>query len=182
MNDLYYSLRYRHILSDPALDREYPLTKISCSDVKQIRKSKKPVFIYKITVENNMTEYWYTEVPSNFSLIARKWCPHSCATCDILGTKEGMDCLSYFSIEKSLLIEQFDFIEEAFVVINTTHRSVKLLKCKRYFREENKVVKTISATERKNNAIKLAQYLNPSIENFFDLKEFEKKNLNPFEK
>lgn len=186
-NEILATLRDEHVLTDVTPKGEivgkYPLKKITKGEVKALRKTNIPVFIYKNTSENG-TEYWFAIVPDSFSITSRSWCQHSCAKCDILGTVEGKACLSYKSCQESLLIEDYDYISEACVAIHThgvnrssTH-SLKLIRCEMFKRDENcHEQKKISVRERKALLIGLAQHLDDSIETIADLQKYEDKNL-----
>ena len=134
-------LQRLHILSDLSegdkLLHEYQLSKIPVDDIDMLRKSGIPGFILKQTIIPGHPEYWYSPVSEKFSLVAKKWFPHNCGDCAILGTKEGSSperCAWGYTIKQAVQIEKFDYLENAVITFGF-HCKIDVLKinvCKHF--------------------------------------------------
>lgn len=177
-----------HILCDAEVGKNgeynivkrFPLTKITADMLSTIRASGKPGFVLKQTSKSGNPEYWYTSIPADFSLVAKKWCPHNCGECTVLGSKEGASlktCAWAGTIRDGMMFEKLPYIECAVEIFNTLKTdSLKIALCANFepYAKKEKVSYPIGV--RKRNALMLAQHLDESLETFQDLHEFEQKN------
>ena len=175
-----------HILCDVSdsgkILAEYPLKKISQEELIKVRRSKKPGFVLKVSVIPGRPEYWYTEVPRTFSLVSKKWLEHICGGCSILGTMEGASlkrCAWAMYIKQALRIEDHDFLTTAAEVFNTNKPAVlKITDCEHFkpYPQKPADKKPSQTGVRRLNALKLAQFIDPSLETVGDLIKFEEQN------
>ena len=129
-------LQNDHILTDIS-ERDkilnvYPLQRIHAEDIEEIRASGIPSFILKQTIIPGHPEYWYTPVSEKFSLVAKKWFPHNCGDCSLLGSKEGSSlhrCVWAKTIKQAINIEKFDYLENAVITFGI-HGKLDVLKIK----------------------------------------------------
>lgn len=177
--DIKNKLSNEHILCDDSKGEivEYPLRRVTEAELEGLRASKKPGVIYKETIIKGYPTYWYSEIPANLSLVAKKWYPQKCAECTVLGTEEGSDlrtCAWAYTIRQALKFEKLEYIETAIETFNIPKTAFKVEECGHFVPyPEKKVSKNVC---RKHSALLLAQFLDESIETFGDLKRYEQKN------
>lgn len=183
-NSIKEKLFNEHVLcdvTDNEVTKVYPLIKITDSDLKELRSSGKPGFVFKYIDESKNPEYWYTEIPKNFKLVSKKWLGHICGTCQLLGTMEGSNlskCAWAKTIKQALRIEEHKFLRVAAETFNTKDPEVlKISACKNFSCSTKKDEKKLSIGARKFNALRLAQHLDPSLQTVEDLKRYEEKYL-----
>lgn len=110
---------------------EYPLMEISVTEVQNLRKSDKPIFLYK---ENNAL--YYTEMPARLHSVELLAGSHQCASvnndCVRLSAESDANGGCRKVRDRYLRIENYDFIKKGYQVINTTNNCLVVLECSNF--------------------------------------------------
>lgn len=109
----------------------YHLQEVSASELKKIRKERKPIFVYK-----KLKSLFYCEVPKKFRITDSTLSPHLCAFSDNSICKR-MNALPYPDgckaiLDKAKRIESYPWIEEGYQCVNCVENSLHVCTCKHY--------------------------------------------------
>lgn len=169
--------------------KEYQLTVINSTELKDYRLGGYSGLVMT-EVKNGEKKIWFTLLDSkNIRLSSQKWINHACSNDNVCCARlsasrdpKGCACIrdrtisAYISegftrreaYKIGFRSEKYDFIECAVETFNMTENGFKVIKCSNFYHSINQCIMTDE--EKKNEIVKLAQFLNPDIKTFEDIR------------